>query len=74
MNIQTGIFYSLDDVLKIHPLSEWKLLQIDMKSVFDRKALFRCLSASLPMDPPIQSDRSWDALSDSIWGGVIYGT
>jgi hypothetical protein len=38
--------------------------------IWDRSTFFSALRAALPMDPPLGSDRSWDALSDSLWGGL----
>jgi hypothetical protein len=36
----------------------------------DRKSFFNGVRTVLPLDPPIVSDRSWDALSDSLWEGL----
>ncbi|MGC5033948.1 barstar family protein [Micromonospora sp. DT229] len=36
-----------------------------------REAFFDTVRATLPLDPPLQSSRSWDALSDSLWEGLI---
>jgi hypothetical protein len=36
----------------------------------DKRAFFEGVRKSLPLDPPIVSDRSWDALSDSLCGGL----
>ncbi|MGW4162243.1 barstar family protein [Streptomyces sp. NPDC004788] len=38
-----------------------------------RVAFFDAVRAVLPLDPPVVSSRSLDALSDSLWGG-IYST
>lgn len=38
-----------------------------------RAAFFNAVRAALPLDPPVLSSRSLDALSDSLWGG-IYST
>jgi hypothetical protein len=35
-----------------------------------REAIFEAVRSSMPLDPPIISSRSWDALSDSVWGGL----
>jgi hypothetical protein len=35
-----------------------------------RDALFDSVRATLPLDPPLESSRSWDALSDSLWEGL----
>ncbi|HHJ14476.1 MAG TPA: hypothetical protein ENJ79_08910 [Gammaproteobacteria bacterium] len=50
--------------------NDWVLFQVDCSKVSDRNTLFKCLCAALPMNPLIHSDRSWDALSDSLWGGL----
>ena len=36
-----------------------------------REAFFDAVRATLPLDPPLQSSRSWDALSDSLWEGLL---
>jgi len=38
--------------------------------IADRESLFDAVRASLPLDPPLIGTRSWDALSDSLWGGI----
>lgn len=35
-----------------------------------REAFFDAVRSALPMDPPLVSSRSWDALSDSLWEGI----
>jgi hypothetical protein len=35
-----------------------------------REAFFDAVRNALPMDPPLVSSRSWDALSDSLWEGI----
>ncbi|MFD7797159.1 barstar family protein [Streptomyces sp. NPDC059759] len=35
----------------------------------DRSSFFSAVRDSLPLDPPLESSRSWDALSDSLWDG-----
>jgi hypothetical protein len=35
-----------------------------------RDAFFDAVRRSLPLDPPVMSSRSWDALSDSLWEGI----
>jgi Barstar (barnase inhibitor) len=36
----------------------------------DKCAFFEGIRKSLPLDPPVVSNHSWDALSDSLWGGL----
>jgi hypothetical protein len=35
-----------------------------------RADFFSAVRANLPLDPPLIGSRSWDALSDSLWGGI----
>lgn len=35
-----------------------------------RAAFFSAVRVALPLDPPVVSARSLDALSDSLWGGI----
>jgi hypothetical protein len=35
-----------------------------------REAFFDAVRGTLPLDPPLMSSRSWDALSDSLWEGI----
>lgn len=35
-----------------------------------REAFFDAVRSTLPLDPPLISSRSWDALSDSLWEGI----
>ncbi len=36
----------------------------------DRQTFIAAVRESLPLDPPLESSRSWDALSDSLWEGL----
>jgi len=38
--------------------------------VVDRDSFFDAVRSTLPVDPPVMSNYSWDALSDSVWGGL----
>ncbi|MFJ2186326.1 barstar family protein [Streptomyces anulatus] len=35
-----------------------------------KQAFFASVRRSLPLDPPLEGSRSWDALSDSLWEGL----
>jgi Barstar (barnase inhibitor) len=35
-----------------------------------RAEFFDAVRTNLPLDPPLIGSRSWDALSDSLWGGI----
>ncbi|MEU5940277.1 barstar family protein [Micromonospora sp. NPDC047548] len=36
-----------------------------------RDAFFDAVRATLPLDPPLASNYSWDALADSMFGGLV---
>lgn len=36
-----------------------------------RKAFFDAVRSTVPLDPPVMSERSWDALEDSLWEGLF---
>jgi hypothetical protein len=37
----------------------------------DKKSLFAAIRETLPLDPPISTERdNWDALEDSLWSGL----
>jgi hypothetical protein len=38
--------------------------------VRDRAAFFAAIRVRLPLDPPLHSDRNWDAVADSLSGGL----
>jgi hypothetical protein len=40
------------------------------KGIVDQASFFEAVRTTLPLDPPIVSSRSWDALSDSLWEGL----
>ena len=48
----------------------WMTFVLDGAKMGHRRAVFATIRQVLPLDPPIESDRSWDALADSLWGGI----
>lgn len=36
-----------------------------------RKAFFDAVRSAVPLDPPVITERSWDALEDSLWEGLF---
>jgi hypothetical protein len=36
----------------------------------DRNAFFKAVRSTFPLNPPVPSARSWEALSDSLWEGL----
>lgn len=41
------------------------------KHAVDRTSFLRAVSSSLPLDPPLVLHRSWDAMKDSLWEGLL---
>ena len=39
-------------------------------SASDRETFFDAVRSFLPLNPPLRSSRSWDALADSLWQGL----
>ena len=37
-----------------------------------RKAFFDAVRSAAPLDPPVTSELSWDALEDSLWEACSY--
>jgi hypothetical protein len=38
--------------------------------IVDRPSFFEAIRNTLPLDPPVVSSRSWEALGDSLWEGL----
>jgi len=74
MELKAGLYAvdpsELETLAEAANLSGWTVFELDGRGIVDRKSFFDVACATLPMDPPLQSDRSWDALSDSLWGGI----
>ena len=49
----------------------WQVFSLPERIV-SKANFFDAVRCLLPLDPPLVSNRSWDALSDSLWQG-IYG-
>jgi hypothetical protein len=49
--------------------SGWQVFILP-EGIKDRKSFFDGIRRVVPLDPPVRSDRSWEALSDSLWGGL----
>jgi hypothetical protein len=47
----------------------WRIFRLP-GSLASKDEFFEGIRQSLPLDPPLQSNRSWDALSDSLWSGL----
>ncbi|WP_253862613.1 barstar family protein [Prauserella halophila] len=46
------------------------VLVFSIRDSTGRKSFFEAVRAGLPLDPPLVSSRSWDALADSVWEGI----
>ncbi|MFF1560527.1 hypothetical protein [Streptomyces sp. NPDC058279] len=51
------------------PSSGACVFHVDTGSATDMTSIIRAIADVVPMDPPT-TGRSWDAFSDSLWGGV----
>lgn len=58
-----------DSVQRDLAASGWKVYLLPT-GIIDRGSFFRAVVGVLPLDPPIHGGGSWDALADSIWGGI----
>jgi len=47
-----------------------RLLILTTVGTGNRAAFFDAVRRDLPLDPPLLGSESWDALSDSVWGGL----
>lgn len=47
----------------------WTVLTLSTP-IEDRAGLFAAIRKNVPLDPVLASNSNWDALSDSLWGGL----
>jgi Barstar (barnase inhibitor) len=54
-------------------LRAWADVVLDLRTWRggSRKAFFDAVRIAVELDPPVQSERSWDALADSMWEGIF---
>lgn len=48
---------------------QWKIYKLPCK-LSSKNEFFDGVRLTLPLDPPLASNRSWDALDDSLWSGL----
>jgi hypothetical protein len=48
----------------------WVIYELDGTKISDRNDFYRMIASVIPMDPPLSGKGKWDALSDSLWGGL----
>ena len=47
----------------------WLVIVLSEK-IASKNQFFDTVRDNCPLDPPLQSNRSWDALADSLWSGL----
>lgn len=47
----------------------WSIYQLD--GIGDAPTLFSVVKQKLPLDPPLSGNVNWNALSDSLWYGLV---
>lgn len=50
-------------------LEGWRVFDLP-KGISSKTAFFDGVRSTLPLDPPVQGNQSWDALADSLWSGL----
>lgn len=48
----------------------WRVIVLP-RGMSDRKSFFDGIRSAAPLDPQLVGDRVWDALDDSLWGGLL---
>jgi hypothetical protein len=72
MEIASGLHQILDAEAARREAEQagYVTLVLPEAGIVDRESFFDAARATFPLDPEIQSSRSWDALSDSLWEGL----
>jgi hypothetical protein len=65
----TGDGTEIERLVASYDREGWRIFRLP-SSLASRDEFFEGIRQSLPLDPPLQSNRSWDALSDSLWSGL----
>jgi len=47
----------------------WTVFRLP-QNIVDKDSFFDAVRQTLPLDPPLMTNRSWDALADSLWQGL----
>ncbi len=58
-----------EDIAQARTRDGWRVFRLPA-GIDSRQAFFDAVRATLPLDPPLKGNRSWDALSDSVWSGL----
>ncbi|WP_143269355.1 barstar family protein [Mangrovitalea sediminis] len=73
MDNGVGVFsfsrQSIEKSIEEYRLQGWKIYYLP-KLMVTKDQFFEGIRESLPLDPPLVTNRSWDALADSLWNGM----
>ncbi|WP_423393804.1 barstar family protein [Burkholderia sp. LMG 21824] len=66
--------YVVDSVEAKHIAEEcshggWRVIFLPSE-IASKDQFYDAIRSNCPLDPPLQSNRSWDALADSLWSGL----
>lgn len=56
--------------LDAESLAGYHIFVLPGDRIVDQETFFEAVRATLPLDPPLMSNRVWDAMSDSLWEGL----
>jgi hypothetical protein len=59
----------LEQLVASYERAGWRIFRLP-NAPASTDQFFEAVRQSLPLNPPLQSNRSWDALSDSLWEGL----
>lgn len=59
-----------DDIAEAAQRAGLRVYRLSTGDRGGREAFFEAVRTTLPLDPPVRSSRSWDALADSVWEGL----
>lgn len=59
----------LESTIKKHQSEGWRVFRLPA-NMSSKDEFFNGVRLTLPLDPPLYSNRSWDALADSLWAGL----
>lgn len=58
-----------EDTGRVLGAAGWRVFVLP-RGILDQATFFAAVRETLPLDPPVRTDRSWDALADSLWEGL----
>lgn len=62
--------FDVDEVLREATKAGYATFVLPDRGIVDRETFFDAIRTTLPLDPPLTSSHSWDAMSDSLWEGL----